>query len=426
MKLLRAFVSPRYSAYALALRRDAFRTWCRVLRNRKKNVLTVFDPSLRGFYGHHMEFGQIIKEECRSSYDVRFYANFEAETKVLLSLPAQPICYHGIYPPPGHQFEESYRILTASTIGALEKIDRGDIGSEALLVMHTVTLFQLGGLAQWFSTLPVSERPKMCVQFQFPLEFRVEKEAAIYQRAISLARSSASALVATGRVRFAANSAALARHVSKQLDQRCAVLPLPTRWPALDAPVLPDPGTVFGFFGGLRPEKGASIIKRAIPEFAACYPDSQFIVHAPPEESELSAIHDLGRVPQVELIQRNFQGKGDYFKQFIRASCILLPYDPNEYAYRTSSILIEALGLGRLIITTKGSWLSVEADRRGGNVVEMTSFTSDALFAALETAYGLLKGNSIEPKINRDIISENSPAAFCLALVKLAGNGEGC
>ena len=56
----------------------------------------------------------------------------------------------------------------------------------------------------------------------------------------------------------------------------------------------------------------------------------------------------------------------------------------------------------------------------------MTSFTSDALFAALETAYGLLKGNSIEPKINRDIISENSPAAFCLALVKLAGSGEGC
>lgn len=420
MKALPIFV--RYSAYTL--RREAFRIWCRVLRNRNKQALTVFDPSLTDFSGHHMEFAKIIKEECQSSFDVRFYANFRAKTKLLLSLPAQPICDHGIYllfP----DFDETYRVHTASTAAALAKIDTNDIGSKTLLVMHTATLYQLGALAQWFSTLRVSERPKMCVQFQFPVEFRLGNDEEICQRAISLTRSSAGVLAATGRVRFAANSASLARHVSKQLNQKCATLPLPTRWPDLSSPILPDPGVAFGFFGGLRAEKGASIIGHAIPEFVACYPDSRFLVHAPPLETDSSVISDLERLPQVELIQRNFETKEDYFKQFTRASCILLPYDPNEYAYRTSGILIEALGLGRLIITTKESWLSAEADRRGGNVIHMTSFTCDALFAALEAAHSFLKVNPLKPKINRDIISENSPAAFCSALVRLTSEGEG-
>ena len=83
--------------------------WCRLRRNRKKKALTVLDPSLRAFNGHHMEFAKIIKEECLSSFDVRFYANFEAETKILLSLPAQPICLYGIYPPPERDFDENYR-----------------------------------------------------------------------------------------------------------------------------------------------------------------------------------------------------------------------------------------------------------------------------------------------------------------------------
>lgn len=339
--------------------------------------------------------------------------------KVVLSLPAQPICYDSIYPPVG-DFENIYRTLTASTVGALNRISRGDAGSEAILIMHTVTLYQLGGIAQWFSTLPNLSRPKLCIQFQFPLEFRLARDSAVYERAITLARAAADILAATGKTQFAANSALLAKHISEQLEQQCAVLPLPIRWPELNGPMFPDPGSVFGFFGALRLEKGASIIAQAIPAFASCYPDARFLVHAPRGELEFTARSALEKVPQVELIHKHFDVKADYFKQFTRASCILLPYDPDEYAIRTSGILIEALGLDRLIITTKNTWLFTEAERRGGNVVAMTSFTPDALFSALASARQFLKNHPIKPKINQDVISENSPAAFCSALIRLA------
>jgi len=408
---------PRYMAYAA--RREAMRIWLPHLRNEEKQPLTVFDPSLYAFNGHHMEFAQMIKEECGSEFDVSFYGNFQAETKVVWSLPAQPICHNGIYPPPG-DFDDLYKTLTASTIKALNRIDRRDAGPDAILIMHTVTVYQLGGLAEWFSTLPKPRRPKLCMQFQFPLEFRLSKDVSVRERAVRLARAAAGTIMSTGRARLASNSELLADEISKQLQQPCAVLPLPTRWPDFNQNVPPDPGVVFGFFGSLRPEKGASIIAEAVPAFAARYPDTRFLVHAAGSDSDPSAIRALAAVRQVELIYDNFARKADYFKQFMRASCILLPYDPIEYAYRTSGILIEALGLDRLIITTNNSWLCTEAKRLKGKVIPMANFTPAALLSSLREARDYLISRSFEPKINRDIIAKNSPAAFCSALLALA------
>jgi glycosyltransferase involved in cell wall biosynthesis len=188
--------------------------------------------------------------------------------------------------------------------------------------------------------------------------------------------------------------------------------------------VSPDPGHIFGFFGGLRPEKGASIMAEAIPAFIARYPDSRFLMHAPRKEAIPSVVDILERIPQVDLIRKNFRTKKDYFRQFMRASCILMPYDPREYAYRTSGILIESLGLNKLIITTKNSWLLTEAERRGGNVVPVESFTSESLFSALAAAQNLLKSSPLTPTINYQVIKENSPKAFCSALIQLASDAS--
>jgi hypothetical protein len=411
-----ALLRPRYMAYVA--RREAVRMWSQRSRTEGKRILTVFDPSLISFRGHHWEFAQIIKEGCGSKFDVKFYAHFRARTKIIMSLPAQPICHDDVYAPLGN-FDDIYRTKTEATISALNMIGRRNVGPDAFLIMHTVTLYELGALAQWFSALPRSERPKLCIQFQFPLEFRLQADATVRKRAVGLARAAASTLMATGRVRVASNSALLADHISKQLEQHCAVLPLPIRWPDLNQPMSPDPGVVFGFFGGLRAEKGASIIAQAIPVFAAQHPDTRFLVHAPIAESDKAAIGALKAVPQVEMIHNNFDRKVDYFKQFLRASCILLPYDPVEYAYRTSGIFIEAIGLGRLIITTEGSWPYAESRRYGGTAFYMNKYTAADLLACLAEARDRLISQPFEPKINREVMMENSAEAFCSAMVQL-------
>ena len=238
---------PRYMAYVA--RRAALRMWSQRSRTQGKRILTVFDPSLKSFRGHHWEFAQIIKEGCESNFDVRFYANFRARTKILLSLPAQPICtyYDGVYAPPGN-FDDNYLNMTEATISALNMIESSDVGPEAFLIMHTATLYQLGALAQWFSALPSSARPNLCIQFQFPLEYRLPANPTVRKRAIGLARAAASILMATGRARIASNSALLSDHISKQLEQHCAVLPVPIRWPDLNQPMSPELRCCFWLF----------------------------------------------------------------------------------------------------------------------------------------------------------------------------------
>ena len=399
-------------------RREVLRIWSRLSRTEGKRALTIFDPSLIAFRGHHWEFAQLIKQQCASSFDVRFYANFRAKTKLVLSLPAQPICQEGIYPPSG-DFDTGYDWMTAETIKSLGMIDSRDVGPEAILIMHTVTLYQLSALAQWFSAIPKARRPILCMQLQFPLEFWLPEDSAVRKRAIGLARAAASTLAATGRARFASNSTLLADRLSKQLEQHCAVLPLPVRWPDLSRPMTPDAGVVFGFFGGLRLEKGASIIAQAIPAFAAQHPDARFLVHAPISESDPSAVAILKSVPQVELIHENFDRKDDYFKHFLKASCILLPYDPIEYADRTSGILVEALGLGRMIITTEGSWLHAESRRYGAIDFSMAQYDASNLLSSLSAARKYLVSKPLEPKINMEVIRNHSAEAFRSAIVQL-------
>jgi glycosyltransferase involved in cell wall biosynthesis len=415
-----AFLRPRYMAYLA--RREALRMWSKLSRVKGKRILAVFDPSLKGPYGHHLEYARAIKEVCEPIYDVRFYANLRASMRVILSLHAQPVCEESTYPSLQGRFEDVYRRMTRFTVEGLSRIDRWDAAPQAILVMHTVSIYQLGGLVEWFQALPNSQRPNLCLQFTFPLEFGLSKVSDERTTAFAFARAAAAALVATGKTRFAANSRLLADHISKDLQQECAVLPHSLRWPNLSQNIEPDPGVVFGFFGGLRVEKGASIIARAIPEFAARYPDTKFIVHAPSAESDSSAVKSLETVPQVELIRKSFDGKNDYFKQFTRASCILVPYDPVAYAYRPSGVLIEALGLDRLIITTKDSWCWAEAERYGRKAIGMTTFASESLFSSLADARNLLRDQPIKPKRNEDVIRENCPDAFGSALIRLANS----
>jgi hypothetical protein len=52
-----------------------------------------------------------------------------------------------------------------------------------------------------------------------------------------------------------------------------------------------------------------------------------------------------------------------YYKLLSTASAVLVPYDKREYTYRTSHIFVEALGMGKPVVTMKGTWMASEMGR---------------------------------------------------------------
>lgn len=236
--------------------------------------------------------------------------------------------------------------------------------------------------------------------------------------AVQAAREAANRLAQAGNVVFATNTDLLKLRLSNQLGHPLRLMPLPTRWPNAIEDRSPTSGVVFGFYGGLRTEKGARILGDAIVPFVSCYPDTNFIVQAPPMETDQSALRQLSNIPRVEIIRENFTNKDAYFTEVCRSHFILLPYDPSSYAVRTSTVLIEALGLGRPVITTNGTWMAHQLRQRPGAGLIMVSYTAGALYDCLEAARATILSRPWKPQVDHEIISSNSPLAFCAALVK--------
>jgi glycosyltransferase involved in cell wall biosynthesis len=386
-------------------------------RPRGKDKLLILDPVLKGYNGHHAEFANLLKAILEARFDVGIYCSLTARTPLIIRLKAQPI-FWDTYGRDVGNFDSAYAERTRLLVDSLKRIDPRDLDHTTIAVMHTTTIFQLGALAEWFGGLPKARRPRIFLQFQFPPEFGLETDTN-WRDVQRLIHDAAAALATSGTVRFAANSQPLAERWAEQLDQRCALMPIPVRWPDdTEIHVRPEPLT-FGFFGGLRPEKGAWLIAEAVPAFLVRHPDARFIVHAPTEESDVSAAQILQRIPQVKVIRTSFNTKAAYFRQFLKAGCILLPYDPRAYAVRTSGVLLEALGLGRLIITTKGTWMEGAIRDRSASSIAMTDYSADGLLESLDKAYRVLLQRTRAPTLDAETMRANSPTAFCEALVRL-------
>jgi glycosyl transferase family 1 len=416
--LSRKAISRRVRYLGLLARAEVVRCSTRLRGRSTKTKLIIFDPALLGYHGHHLEFARLIKAELGSVFDVKFYVNLEAPNRILAELPARPLCRYSIYPPAGNFDFQSFKALQETAlITALRRIDLRELTPATVFVMHTLTVYQLSGLAEWFTALPPAHRPKLFLQFQHPLEFGV-LHASDWAGALAIAREAAGMLTSAGKVVFATNSDLLKDQLSRQLGYAWTLMPVPIHWPNQAQGASSQSEAVFGFYGGLRVEKGSQLLAEAISSFTQhTYSATRFIVHAPRMECDEIASRRLADCNRVQLIRTNFRNKDEYFTEFCRANVILLPYDPHIYALRTSGIFIEALGLGRPVITTDGTWMAHQLRTRSATGLTMASYSAKALCDCLEAARDAVLNGSWSVDLDRDIVSSNTGSAFCAALI---------
>ncbi len=155
------------------------------------------------------------------------------------------------------------------------------------------------------------------------------------------------------------------------------------------APFVPTPRsskTVFGYFGGMRNEKGFHRLLPIIAKVAAARtssdPQLAFIIHA--SDAHGTRADDLrkafaaltGPALKIDFIAGPLSAS-DYQARFDEIDVALLPYTGTRYALSGSGIVCEALAMGKAVITSTG--LSF-----GGQLDETHSIEApdDAAFAA--------------------------------------------
>jgi glycosyltransferase involved in cell wall biosynthesis len=125
------------------------------------------------------------------------------------------------------------------------------------------------------------------------------------------------------------------------------------------------------YLGVARAEKGFHYLPGAVAYLWQCYLAThrlelvvQSQIRTSDEPGILEACQQLTMVPgnSVKLVPSPLS-TGQYVNLLRDCDIVILPYHPGSYRLRSSGVLVEALALGKVVVTSSGSWMSTQVTR---------------------------------------------------------------
>lgn len=347
--------------------------------------LLIIDPFFVNTLGHNFNFNRGLGHFLRAQgWSVKIIGNRHADRYALRRVRAHGLirspCF-GNYPQTLASFLERNEDMRSD----LRLLDFIAHRPDNVVLIHTLTVFELGGIARWYSELPATTRPHLILYLQFPpppgrSDAGGEDDLIRYATTYFI-----DSLTAMNRVVVCAGSAQIAASFAhRRLVPK--VVPMPIAWPAA-VPVRPHGGRlVFGYLGGARRSKGMHLLADAIAQVLARTHDLDFLIQCPSNrdmEPDLRRLRDMH--PRVQIRDKPDLSTDEYYATFAGIDALLTPYDPAFYGHHTSMTALEAMGVGKGIIATRGTWHeSLLHDVDGAGVV-MDDFSAPALARAIMT-----------------------------------------
>lgn len=178
---------------------------------------------------------------------------------------------------------------------------------------------------------------------------------------------------------------AIANFIGSQLGRSVASLPFPLDWSVLGRPPREEREPVVGYLGSARAEKGFPAFVDGV---TAATPTPSIFAQTFRIPGDEDPAHP-GRVERLRacgatIVDHGLRGAA-FAEAFARVDVLVLPYRAAEYAHRNSSLLAEALGLGRVVVAPRGTWLGATLELEGLGVTYEAG-RSDGLKRAIEDA----------------------------------------
>lgn len=356
----------------------------------------VLDPALALRAGHHFHVTLAIRDAAADlGIETVVHGNQAVRPEVTEVMPVLPSFSNTTYAlldvPPELSVAYNHVYGNQTLERELRQAVTGPFGPDDLIVVHTVVSQQLIAFQRWYADLP-APRPRICLLLRFQPWFRAAPEdhglsIAFYERALKLWAG-----VPGMRAFFATDNRALGDYYADLAGRPVVELPIPIRHP--DLPATPaagrELGLHFAFMGEARLEKGFHLLMGALTRGGIPGLDRvRFTVQASRAQQMSDFIDACRRVlPSVRFLVDDLPER-DYLALLASADAVLVPYDPGEYRLRTSHVFLEALGMGKPVLTTAGTWMDAEMARFGPAGVLVDGFDVEPVARGL----GLLAGN---------------------------------
>ena len=354
--------------------------------------LILAEPGLKGSTGHEHAHARVLAVECaRRGFGFELLASAHAADAATAGLPARKVFRVSVYaraPEPG-------RMATLKAVRAWSRKFRKDferaldslqVGPDDLLLLNTVKVPVLVGIDRWLSRTPRDLRPSLAVILRLGAEEGLP-DGLMPDLSRWLYRHILNRLYARlgPRLLLASDTRLIGEEFERLTGRPVAPIPLPIDVPQPTPPdcssdaihlVFPSSGVSRGFH--LLPEALASAFARN-PRLTAT-------VRAPLHirGGEKIALEQLGRMTgKIRLIEGALDEPA-FYDMLSDAGAILLSYDPEVFAKRSSQILAQSAALGRPVIVVAGTFLDRECRDNGIVSVTAEAFTSEALADAID------------------------------------------
>ncbi len=314
---------------------------------------------LFSFFGHHVAVNNAIRAFCQQQqWPAQFYIQHLPNHPFTLPEDVTPIFW-------GADGDKALGGLRNQQFFE-ELISNLQPHAQDQVIIHTLYDNMLIGLYHWLISLP--ERPKrLCIVLRFPPNLMLTENnlAPWVEPLFALGLQQLDSL--RPQVRFFTDSITLYNYYHKLSGIRPTLLPISIDFDPLNAlpplPLRPErTKTRVLFIGDARGEKGFVLLPHAIKIVQSLSKEIEFDLHlANVNPKDQHYLNELRLITEGVILTENSSLFGEaYFQKIRSVDALLIPYSPSSYTYRTSHILVEALGSGCPVIATgKNSWMEL-------------------------------------------------------------------
>lgn len=361
----------------------------------------IVEDALRDRKGHWFEYlGTFTRELKALGDDVTILADRAAEPFLREQLPVLPVLPDSIWHRMGDMAGPLRRYLRVpvhawNTFHAVKKFLRHGEKFD-LIFVPTVLVHHLLGWTWLIKRVLKNSECRVLLFFpNTPIyldevtgepSWQPAPTAKLFNRLIRSLREE----VTSGRVILGAETHPMCAALTKLTGVKFTYLPHPVA--SLPGEKSPQPAggerkIIMGSYGSARHEKGCDVLVAAVEQYCRRFPESQaqFVLQSVDGDKQLWA--QLENNPRVQLIPGYF-GDGGYVRQLRATDVLLLPYRRSSYGLRVSRVVIEAMGEGIPVVTTRKTTLEDQAKEFGAAI-----FCEDGQAESLLAAIGEAEKN---------------------------------
>ena len=180
----------------------------------------------------------------------------------------------------------------------------------------------------------------------------------------------------------------------------------------------------FCFMGDARSEKNYHRLPEAIKKLEGSHLDTGKIrfklqsnfnsLHGDKGYQQIRGALQAYRSDKVELIYGPYDEE-KYLQHMVTADIILIPYHTNQYANRSSSILVEAMALGKPVIVPAGTWMASQVTPEHAVIIDSINSLANGIAFAYKNIQTLKTGAQ---KARTSILQNNSFRALSRTIFK--------